>query len=95
MIVFSNNAVKIFSSYNIKRYSEMKKIIKDIKENKDCPECVKDRWTHCLIREWQGHNLLYDLHLFRSHTEDVDLDARQWFDFAYHICGFIYHLFHW
>lgn len=26
------------------------------------------------VREWRGHNRLYYLHLFRSHTKDVDLD---------------------
>ena len=26
------------------------------------------------VREWRGHNRLYKLHLFRSHTKDVDLD---------------------
>lgn len=26
------------------------------------------------VREWKGHNRLYYLHLFRSHTKDVDLD---------------------
>ena len=26
------------------------------------------------VREWRGHNRLYNLHLFRSHTKDVDLD---------------------
>ena len=26
------------------------------------------------VREWKGHNRLYKLGLFRSHTKDVDLD---------------------
>lgn len=26
------------------------------------------------VREWKGHNRLYKLHLFRSHTKDVDLN---------------------
>ena len=26
------------------------------------------------VREWKGHNNLYSLGLFRSHTKDVDLD---------------------
>lgn len=26
------------------------------------------------VREWKGHNNLYKLHLFRSHTKDVDLE---------------------
>lgn len=26
------------------------------------------------VREWKGHNRLYNLGLFRSHTKDVDLE---------------------
>ncbi len=29
------------------------------------------------VREWKGHNLLYNLHLFRSHTKDVDLQEKE------------------
>ena len=29
------------------------------------------------VREWRGHNRLYYLHLFRSHTKDVDLEENQ------------------
>jgi hypothetical protein len=32
-----------------------------------------------LINEWKTHNLFYDLHLFRSHTKDVDLNKHSWF----------------
>lgn len=29
------------------------------------------------VREWKGHNRLYKLGLFRSHTKDVDLNEKQ------------------
>lgn len=32
-----------------------------------------------LINEWKAHNLLYDLHLFRSHTRNVDLNNEPWY----------------
>lgn len=33
----------------------------------------------CMIQEWRTHNLLYSLHLFRSHTKDVDLNKNKWY----------------
>lgn len=38
---------------------------------------VWNRSNESLIHEWRGHNLLYDLHLFRSHTADVDFEYPQ------------------
>ena len=32
-----------------------------------------------LIDEWKAHNLLYDFHLFRSHTKDADLNKNPWY----------------
>lgn len=32
-----------------------------------------------LLEEWRSHNLLYDLHLFRHHTKDVDLNKNPWY----------------
>lgn len=29
------------------------------------------------VREWKGHNNLYNLHLFRKHTASVDLNEKQ------------------
>lgn len=29
------------------------------------------------VREWRGHNRLYKLGLFKSHTKDADLDENQ------------------
>ena len=31
------------------------------------------------VREWRGHNRLYNLGLFRSHTKDVDLNEQNTF----------------
>ena len=29
---------------------------------------------YSLINEWRSHNLLYDLHIYRDRTKDVDLN---------------------
>ena len=34
----------------------------------------RTRTYESYVREWKGHNRLYKLHLFRSHTKDVDLN---------------------
>lgn len=43
------------------------------------------RSNKSLINEWYVHNALYNLHLFRSHTKDVDLNFPNKFEFAYNI----------
>lgn len=47
------------------------------------------------IREWKSHNLLYNLHLFRNHTKDVDLNKEHWYSNAiYYILSTIYNIFY-
>lgn len=38
---------------------------------------IMNRSTKSLSREWATHNALYDLGIFRSHTESVDLEWPQ------------------
>lgn len=46
-------------------------------------------------REWATHTLLYNLHLFRSHTKDVDINYPQkWYvTFVYNVFGSVALLF--
>lgn len=44
-----------------------------------------------LIDEWKAHSLLYDLHLFRSHTKDADLNKNnKLIQFGYYVLARIY-----
>jgi len=54
-------------------------------------EVVKHRCDRSLLREWAAHKLLYCLHLWRSHTQSVDLNYPQkWYvRVAYLIVGSI------
>ena len=47
------------------------------------------RSTRSLLREWAAHKLLWQLHIFRSHTESVDLDWPQawYFRLGYFVIG--------
>ena len=61
--------------------------VKDI--NLDVGSIIRERHIRHLqvtrtfesyVREWKGHNRLYNLGLFKSHTKDVDLEEPQnWF----------------
>ena len=43
-------------------------------ENRKIRNYPITRSKESYVREWKGHNRLYNLHLFRKHTKDVDLD---------------------
>lgn len=40
-------------------------------------DCVLERSNFSLLLEWASHNLLYDLHIARERTKDVDLEYPQ------------------
>lgn len=50
-----------------------------------------NRNNYSLSCEWATHNLLWDLHIFRSHTADVDLNYPQkWYEkIGYFLVGSI------
>lgn len=56
----------------------------------DHPESEVWQRTHTsLIHEWCVHNLCYNLHLWRSHTKDVDLDKdANGMEWLYNALGF-------
>ena len=55
-----------------------------------CPVVI-NRSHESMMRELAAHTLLYKLHLFRSHTKDVDLNypQRWWVSLAYNVFGAI------
>lgn len=71
----STTNTRIQDSYRISSKSDIKAILEELRER----SCSTDMAINLLsineiVREWRAHNLLYDLHLFRSHTKDVDLN---------------------
>ena len=70
-ITYTENNTHVEDSY----------LAKDIKFEVGC--IIRERYLQFLpvtrafesyVCEWKGHNRLYNLHLFRKHTKDVDLD---------------------
>lgn len=56
----------------------MQSVLNGIRANHSLEESdVLKRTDDSLINEWFGHNVLYNLHLFRKHTKDVDLNYPQ------------------
>lgn len=70
-ITYSENNTHIVDSYKAKDINlEVMEIIRERNRRK----LPVTRSFESYVREWRGHNRLYYLHLFRSHTKDVDLD---------------------
>lgn len=90
----SNNNIHIDNSYKIKSKESMLNVLNDI-YNKYYSDVFK-RPMDSLLNEWGVHNLFYNLHLFRSHTRDVDLNypQKKWLSICYDIVGFVYFIFH-
>lgn len=86
----SMNDVKVFESYKVKKKSEMEELLDYWRG--EYITLVFQRTNKSLINEWRSHNLLYNLHLFRSHTTDVDLNyPEKWYmKIIYGIISFIY-----
>lgn len=56
----------------------MQLVINDIRAHHSLGYCdVLLRTNKLLINEWCAHNALYNLHLFRKHTKDVNLNYPQ------------------
>ena len=73
--------IHIVNSYQIDSRVVMESVLRDIKEDYPDIRVFKERSMTSLINEWVGHNNLFKLHLFRSHTADVDLQVPvKWYE---------------
>lgn len=86
------------NSYKIKYSDDIENLLKII--------CNKPAFTEFKIagykrtlpsmrREWEAHNFLYNLGIFKSRTENTDLDNNESFirKIGYAVLSFIYRLF--
>lgn len=89
--------IHIENSYNITKESYIKKYITDIKDSVENYRinCIvfQKRTIKSLTKEWIAHNVLYKLHIARSHTKSVDLNVERWYRIlCYNIIYFVYKL---
>ena len=69
----------IQDSYEVVNKQIMKEYLKWVIEERELRNYPITRSIESYAREWVGHNRLYNLHLFRSHTKDVDLNENNSF----------------
>lgn len=85
----------IDDSYKIRKRKAMQTYLIYIYEyavtHDDDYSIYKKRTIKSMIEEWRSHNLLYDLHLFRSRTKDVDINvpSKFWL-FMYKVLSIFY-----
>lgn len=88
--------ITIYDSYKIKSWDEMIAILEYIHSNINGFSLFNIKSVKDMIKEWQAHNLLYELHLFRNHTKDVDLNVENKYrNICYTILSNIYRITHW
>lgn len=89
----TKNNTTIFDSYQVKTPSDMKLVIKEIRNFvEDNDYTINSRSITSMLREWRSHNLLYSLGLFRSRVKDVDLNTvhQWWLKTLYFIVSLFY-----
>lgn len=91
-IYVSANNIHIEDSYTI-NHRQFEPILSRLKDSYTTNVFKRSLWS--LQCEWAAHNVLYKLHLFRSHTKDVDLNypLKWWVETFYIIFGTLVYVF--
>lgn len=77
--IISENNIRIENSYTITKEGYIKNILTNLKDKISDHIVFKKRTIKSLTREWIAHNVLYKLHIARSHTKSVDLNIEKWY----------------
>lgn len=75
----TKDCLTIYNGYQTSNKKQMVSFLTSLRNIKNKDTIVARRSIKSMVREWRAHNLLYNLHLFRSHTQDVDLDKEPWY----------------
>lgn len=73
MIIYTKDNTKVIDSYKITDRNEIRKQVLWIIEERKIRKYPITRTVNSYIREWVGHNRLYELGIAKEHTKDVDL----------------------
>lgn len=69
----------ITDSYKVTSREDMREGLLGLRASLPQYYSVHKRTMQSMIHEWCAHNLLYNLHIARSHTKDVDInDSLPW-----------------
>ena len=88
--IVGDNCVTIQNSYTIDKRMVMRDVLNDLRDNFSSA-VFDNRGNISMIFEWVAHNNLYNLHICRSHTKDVDFEYPQkwYFKLAWFLLGII------
>lgn len=86
--IIVNDLIHVNDSYLVNSRKEINEFLLKQKEQHS-DYAIFNRSIKGMVNEWMVHNLCYKLHIFRSHTRDVDLEYPQkwYFKIAYNIIG--------
>lgn len=93
-----NLNICVKNSYKIKYSDDIENLLKIICNNTAFTEfkiAGYKRTLPSMRREWEAHNFLYNIGIFKSRTENTDLDNNESFirKAGYAVLSFIYRLF--
>lgn len=77
-VTISGTNTNILDSYSIKSITDMRNIIKEVKNKvSDNSMAIHHRSLFSMMNEWRVHNLLYSFGIQKDRTKSVDLDLNQ------------------
>lgn len=85
-IIYTIDNTKVIDSYKI---TEIDIEVMEIMRERHRRNLPVTREFDSYVREWKAHNNMYNLHLFRKHTKDVDMEEpiKWYYELIYWIIG--------
>lgn len=88
-----NMVITIYNSYKVVSKFDMLNYLHSIYFSIASPSLFDKVTVSSMIKEWQAHNLLYELHICRKRTKDVDLNVEPWYKrIIYSVLACIYNM---
>ena len=77
--IIGKDNICIKNSYTITKEGYIESILYNLKDKISDHIVFQKRTIKSLTKEWIAHNVLYKLHIARSHTKSVDLNIEKWY----------------
>lgn len=73
-IIYSKDNTKVIDSNSVKNDKSIRNMVEWLVEERKMRKYPITRTVDSYVREWKGHNRLYEMGIAKSHTKDVDLN---------------------
>lgn len=73
-IIYSKDNTKVIDSSSVKNDKSIRNMVEWLVEERKMRKYPITRTVDSYVREWKGHNRLYEMGIAKSHTKDVDLN---------------------